>query len=85
MCSLPFKTTGELGRGKHVAIANMLQLEKKFCKSPDLKQKYTQRMNDYFEQGHAVPAEHEENFYMRKTDDRIVYDCYFMPHLAVLK
>lgn len=85
VCRLPFRSIKKLGRSRHIAVSNMLQLEKRFRKNPILKTKYVQCMREYIALGHAVPARAHENYFLRKQDDEIIYDCYYMPHLAVFK
>lgn len=80
VCRLPFKQSRELGRSKHIAVANMLQLEKKFKKNADLKEKYVASMRDYLEQGHAIPVppNQGENSYRKASNGKLVYECYYI-------
>lgn len=75
ICKLPFKNQKKLGKSKHTAIAYMIQLEKKFRKNHDFKNKYVNCMREYFTLGHAIPAP--------SLDDDV--DHYYIPHLAVVK
>jgi hypothetical protein len=75
VCRLPFKESEVIGRSKHIAVGNMLQLEKKFKKNPEFKDKYVKCMQEYLELGHAIPARKNENYFLRKKIDKPVYEC----------
>lgn len=83
---LPFKKNEKgFGRSKHIAVSYLKNLETRFRKNPELKKKYTQCIRDYIDLGHVVPAKKQENYYRRSTDESETYDCFFLPHLAVIK
>ena len=56
VCKLPFKQDSEFGRSRHIAVANLMALEKKFEKSNEFKNRYVEAMEDYFNVGHAEIA-----------------------------
>lgn len=83
---LPFKRDcASVGRSKHIAVSYLHNLEKRFRKNPGLKEKYTQCIRDYIDLGHARPAEKPENFYRRMNGEKETYECFYLPHLAVIK
>lgn len=83
---LPFKREREkLGRTRHIAVSNLLKLEKKFKQSPELKERYKNCILDYLQSGHAVPVHKTENYFLRKNGEEQSYDCFYLPHLAVVK
>lgn len=85
ICRLPFKKQWKLGRSKHIAVANFLQLEKKFKNNPEFKEKYINCMREYLELGHARPAKKCENYFIRNISGEKNYVCFYIPHLAVMK
>ena len=51
---LPFrKNDMKLGRSRHIAVANFMQLQKRFKRQPELKEKYVKCIREYFNLGHA--------------------------------
>lgn len=83
VCRLPLKEDTQLGRSRHVAVGNMLQLEKRFRGNPPLKERYVKCMEEYIELGHAVAALNSEKDLVGY--DSADYQCYYIPHLAVIK
>lgn len=73
--SLPFKNdaTG-LGDTRRMAMAQYLQLERKFERQPDLKRLYTEYMANLLERG-----------FMKKCDQPPQKKAFYLPHHAVLK
>lgn len=59
----------------------MLQLERKFRKNPEFKERYVQSTRDYL----YLASKTQENYYLRKNEHGSYYDCYYMPHLAMIK
>ena len=49
ICRLPFRLNVVLGRSKHIAMAMMKRLEVQFKRSPSLKERYVQCMQEYFD------------------------------------
>lgn len=73
--SLPFKKgVFELGNTKKMAMAQYLQLERKFQREPELKILYMQYMNELIERG-----------FLKKCDQRSKDRVFYLPHHAVLK
>lgn len=75
VCRLPFKQNAELGKSRNAAVANLLQLEKKFRRNPEFKARYVEAMQEYFSLGHARQATP-----LCPGDQH-----YYIPHLAVIK
>jgi hypothetical protein len=42
-------------------------------------------MNEYFKQGHAIKAPKTEEFFKKEDNGEDFYDCFYLPHLAVIK
>lgn len=80
---LPFKSDKfPLGKSRDIALARLFQMEKKFEKNAELKNKYIDCMNDYIKLGHMKPViTIDENL----KDSNGNYKCYYMPHHAVFK
>lgn len=68
----------KLGASKSRAVANFINLEKRFRKNPELKERYVKSMNEYFELGHVEVAEKTENYYKRKHEQSgdEYYECF---------
>lgn len=83
---LPFKSNEfVLGKSRHIAVATLLQMEKKFKANPKLKQEYAKCINEYLELGHMKLArDTDESLVTIKNGERH-YNCYYMPHHAVFK
>lgn len=78
---LPFKENAEpLGRSRNIAVATLLQMEKKFERDPKLKEEYVKCLNEYLDLGHMVEA-------VGREEDRIEngHGCCYLPHHAVVK
>lgn len=58
MCRLPFREKASFGTSRHIAIGNIIGLEKRFAKSKDFEDRYVEAMQDYFKLGHAQVAPH---------------------------
>lgn len=66
-----------LGQSRHIAIATLLQMEKRFARDAIYKGKYTEFINEYIALGHMrkVPA----------NADQKMLSANYLPHHAVLK
>jgi hypothetical protein len=72
---IPFKTERKpLGESKTLAVARLLQIEKKFTREPRYKEEYHKFIKEYLELGH-----------MKKCNKVSSEETYFIPHHAVLK
>lgn len=90
MIKLPFKTsidpTAVLGKSRENALRQFLQLEKTFARNPNFKAEYVKNMNDYLLQGHMIELHDTESDRLYYTEDGTpAYDCYYLPHHAVIK
>lgn len=83
---LPFKNgIPLLGQSRKIAIAQLLNMEKKFKKDPQLKQQYINNMREYFECGHITEVTTTEEQHRTVIDENVTYTCTYLPHHAVLK
>lgn len=68
-----------LGRSRNIAVANFLQLEKKFKRNPNFKAKYVEAMQQYFENQHYncyyMPHLAVEKADSSSTKTRIAFDA----------
>lgn len=84
--AIPFKNSlSQLGRSRNMAVAQMLQLEKKFKLNPEFKERYTACINEYIDLGHMVRVNTTENQMATKMGDEIRYNTAYLPHHAVIK
>ncbi|XP_055307954.1 uncharacterized protein LOC129572072 [Sitodiplosis mosellana] len=86
----PFRTPlhpeAVLGKSRENALKQFLQLERKFAYNPKFKEEYAKNINDYLVQGHMhelFDTESDRLYYTE--DDRAAYDCFYLPHHAVIK
>lgn len=73
---IPFKNAIEkpdLGESRHIALASLFSMEKRFIARPDLKTMYSDSIKEYINTGH-----------MRKMTSHPT-DAHYMPHHCVLK
>lgn len=83
---LPFKKNKKkIGRSHHIAVSNFLKLEKKFKRDPALKERFKNCILEYLQLGHAVASAKSENDYLRIDGHENSYECFYLPHLAVMK
>lgn len=76
---LPFKTENPVspdGNTREIALNRFLQLEKRFNKQPQLKEKYTQVIEEYKNMKHIEEVPEEEIHSKRSI---------YIPHLAVIR
>lgn len=74
--SLPFKQNKQkLGNSRRVALAQLMQLERRFKGDAKYKKLYIEFINEYIEMGHMKLCK------VLKPDD----ECYYLPHHAVFK
>ena len=72
--ALPFKQSAKnLGESRQIALKRLMFLEKRFKKNIDLKNKYTDVINNYLELNHMSPIQ---------TTDA---SGFYLPHHAVIK
>lgn len=83
---LPFKT-GDIGLGKsrHIAVATLIQMEKRFKRDPQLKKEYAKCINEYLELDHMELAESSDEALTTIRGGEKCYECYYLPHHAVIK
>lgn len=48
ICRLPFKANSSLGRSRHIAMENLMGLEKRFAKDEKLRERYVASLDEYF-------------------------------------
>lgn len=83
---LPFKTTEFcLGKSRNIAVATLLQMEKKFQRNPEWKVEYAKCLNEYLELGHMELAEKSDESLVTMRNNEKHYNCYYLPHHAVIK
>ncbi|XP_055308106.1 uncharacterized protein LOC129572188, partial [Sitodiplosis mosellana] len=86
----PFRTPlyadAVLGKSRENALKQFLQSERKFACNPEFKKEYVKNINDYLIQGHMHELFDSESDrkYITK-DGRVAYDCFYLPHHAVIK
>lgn len=74
--TLPMQSDiSDLGESRETALKRLLYMEKKFQKQPDLKEKYTQFMQEYLQLGHMECIE----------DQGFITFAHYLPHHAVFK
>lgn len=84
--AIPFKNAiKQLGKSRNMAVAQMLQLEKKFRLNPEYKEKYVACINEYIELGHMIRVNSTEEQMATKLGDEICYNTAYLPHHAVMK
>lgn len=71
--TMPMEALKELGDSKRKAISQFLQLERKFKKDPEYKQKYIEFMREYQKLGYMSPASEAP-----KSGEH-----YYLPHHAI--
>lgn len=77
--ALPFKREcAELGMSRRMAIAQMLQLEKKFANNEQLKNKYVEYMNELIQRGYLKACTFTDSHDHPKRS-------FYLPHHPVLK
>lgn len=81
---LPFRQDPDrkltLGRSRYLAVASMLQLERRFSRNVDLHARYVKCIQEYLDLGHMVPVDPSE-----LSQDNSSYRSCYLPHHAVLK
>lgn len=88
MIKLPFKTdpTAVLGKSRDNALKQFLQLERTFARNPKFKEEYQKNINDDLVRGHMIELHDTESDRLYYTEDGTpAYDCYYLPHHAVIK
>lgn len=81
--TLPFKDNNmPLGKSHHIAMARLFQMEKRFEKNTQVKEKYVDCINEYLQLGHMKQVYTNEEDLKDKEGN---YQCYYMPHHAVFK
>lgn len=84
--AIPFKNSiKQLGKSRNMAVAQMLQLEKKFKADHEYKKRYVDCINEYIELGHMIPVESTENEMITGIGNEIQYNTAYLPHHAVIK
>lgn len=84
--ALPFKQAQpSLGRSRNIAIAQLIQMEKKFAKDSEFKEKYAKCIQEYLDLGHMVPAESTEDESVFTSNGHQYYKSAYLPHHAVIK
>lgn len=80
---LPFKSEFiPLGKSRDIAMARLFQMERKFEKNIELKNKYVGCIDEYIQLGHMQRVySTDENL----KDSEGNFNCYYMPHHAVFK
>ncbi|XP_059054950.1 uncharacterized protein LOC131848996 [Achroia grisella] len=76
---LPFKTDKPIspdGNTREIALNRFIQLEKRFNRQPQLKEKYTEVINEYINMKHIEEVP-EKEIYTKKS--------IYIPHLAVIR
>lgn len=74
-----------LGKSRNIAIAQLLSMERKFRRDPELKQQYIENMREYFASGHIVRVTTTEEQHRTIINGIETYTCAYLPHHAVLK
>lgn len=64
-----------LGESRGIALQRFLQLERKLCRQPEIREKYNEFMREFLNLGHMRLA----------TEDELQTEGYFIPHHAVTK
>lgn len=83
---LPFKTTEFcMGKSRNIAVATLLQMEKKFQRNPEWKAEYAKCINEYLELGHMELAKNSDESLVTMRNNEKHYNCYYLPHHAVIK
>lgn len=83
---LPFKTSDFcMGKSRNIAVATMMQMEKKFRRNPSLKAEYAKCINEYLELGHMELAHTSDESLVEYRDGKKHYNCYYLPHHAIVK
>ncbi|XP_026331254.1 uncharacterized protein LOC113238635 [Hyposmocoma kahamanoa] len=73
---LPFKDPNvEYGNTRQIAVARLMQLERRFAMDTKLQQKYQEFLDEYLEMGHMRKV-HKSDYYQGK---------YYIPHQPVIK
>lgn len=76
--SLPFKKNiSMLGDSKQIALRRLYSIEQRLNKQPELKETYTQFMDEYIQLGHMVEVKNNSNI------DSI--NTHYLPHHSVIK
>lgn len=84
--AIPFRNTiSNLGRSRKMAVAQMLQLEKRFRADKAFKEKYVACMNEYIELGHMKKVTTTEEEMITKNNEKIQVNTAYLPHHAVIK
>lgn len=83
---LPFREDNvTFGRSKHIAMATLLQLEKRFKRNPELREQYSKCIQEYLDLGHMIPVKDSEEDFAVYKDGKKEFKCYYLPHHAVFK
>lgn len=83
---LPFKPSESgLGKSRHIAVATLLQMEKRFKRDPQLKEEYSKCINEYIELNHMELAKDSDESLITTKNGEKCYECYYLPHHAVIK
>lgn len=85
---LPFKEvpSEELGASRNLAAARWLAMERKLDRNPELKNDYMQAIQEHLDLGHMTRTSTTEKYHaVLKSDGRLRYSCYYIPHHAVVK
>lgn len=84
--ALPFKNSiTKLGRSRKMAVAQMLQLEKKFRENPKYKEQYVKCINEYLDLGHMKQVYTSEEEMAAKNGDEMQFHTAYLPHHTVFK
>lgn len=74
-----------LGRSRNIAVAQLLSMERKFRRDPELKRQYIENMREYFANGHIVEVTTTENQHRTIINGIETFTCAYLPHHAVIK
>lgn len=74
-----------LGRSRNIAIAQLIGMERKYRKNPDLKLRYVENIQEYFENNHIEEVFTNENEHRKIINGIETYTCAYLPHHAVIK
>lgn len=85
---LPFRDPNDgrnFGQTRCLAVARLLQLEKRFARQPELKKEYARVIDEYLSLRHMIKSERTEQETAVVKDGQQFYQSTYLPHHAVIK
>lgn len=73
------------GKSRDLAIARLMQLEKRFERQPELKREYSKDIDEYLSLGHMAKSDKSEQDTTMQIGEQLHYRSVYLPHHAVVK